>query len=60
MELGACVQGWGWSEGNRKKGAIRDHGSGSEGQVVGNFLGYCKALAWLLSQAGATGETWSS
>lgn len=40
--------------GDRRKGAIRDRGSGSEGQVVENFLGYLRA--WSLSQEGATGE----
>lgn len=37
--------------GDRRKGAIRDRGSGSEGQVVENFLGYLRALG-LVSESG--------
>lgn len=57
---GCLCAGVGLGRGDRKKGAMRDHGRGGERQVVGNFLGYCRALAWLLSQTGATGETWSN
>lgn len=44
----------GEARGDRRKGAIRDHGSDGEGQVVGNILGYLGTLAWPLSQAGTT------